>query len=632
MQSTIRTLAVASLAVGFASAQSPCFEQNFGVLAPLTGGTAGFGDDVMFDLQSLNFTLSFGAASYTHAQVSENGIVYLTTGGATNGPSGLGNAYQNIDVFLGTTVGDDPRIAPLFMDFWSQPGVSGGVWINNTIPGKFVVTWERVVEWWATTQPGPDPVYTFQAQIFDTGDVWFYFDQNVDGTINSGQNDPRCGVSRGDGVSDPGSSDLSAGASNLADFVMYEAFPFYTPPAASPFDLNEQVVQFVWAGTGYVQVTQPCTPAFHEPYGEGCYDISDSFYEFHDDAVIAAAELTGTSLRMIPSGTEYVVQFGGGTYMTPTAAAQPVFATPTDDGETTLTPTVPFPTPTGPAAVLNVHSNAVVSWGGQPQTFPGTNQYTPTPTGMLEGVNAGIYAWHDYSETGTGSGRIVQEEMVISGETVLLITWDNVNSWPLGNVNPSEMQMQLNLTTGAITLVFQTITNDASSAFGSAHLIGYSPAGVSVDQGEVDLSAVGTFATSPVNISAPTLSAGPAPISNSSSGTTITYTTDGMIEYAPGVAIGLNILSGAQVPAGTPLAFLGAPGCAAYIGSLDFTQAMVGPGPTQAVTFSLPSGLPSGLEIYSQSVILLPPNSLPNGQNAFGMTVTNGVRSVISNF
>ncbi|MCK5945212.1 MAG: hypothetical protein KAI24_24700, partial [Planctomycetes bacterium] len=263
--------AIGALAV---TSSAQCFEQNFGVLAPLAGGTAGFGDDVMFDVQPLNFSFPMGSSTYTHAQVSENGIVYLTNGGQTNGPTGLGNGYQTVDVFLGTTVGDDPRIAPLFMDFWSQAGVSGGVWINNTIPGKFVVTWERVVEWWATTQPGPDPQYTFQAQIFDTGDVWFYFDGNVDGTINAGQNDPRCGVSRGNGVIDPGASDLSANPQNLSDFVMYEGFPFYTPPAASPFDLNDQSVQFINAGTGYICITQSCNPAFNEPYGQGCYNIS----------------------------------------------------------------------------------------------------------------------------------------------------------------------------------------------------------------------------------------------------------------------------------------------------------------------------------------------------------------------
>ena len=40
----------------------------------------------------------------------------------------------------------------------------------------------------------------------------------------------------------------------------------------------------------------------------------------------------------------------------------------------------------------------------------------------------------------------------------------------------------------------------------------------------------------------------------------------------------------------------------------------------------------SGLELYAQGVNLIVPNSLPNGQNAFGMTLSNGMRQRISSF
>ncbi|MFK7742857.1 MAG: hypothetical protein AB8H80_21275, partial [Planctomycetota bacterium] len=542
-------------------------------------------------------------------------MIYLTTGGMTNGPTGAGNAYQNIDVILGTTLGDDPRIAPLFMDLWSQPGTSGGVWINNSIPGKFVVTWERMVEWWATTQAGAVPTFTFQAQIFDTGDVWFYYDSSVASSINPAQNQVVCGVSRGDGVADPGSADLSvSGAQNLTDFALYESFPI----GPGLFDLNASSVQFIWAGTGFIQVATSCVPAFHEPYGAGCYEFSDSFYELHEDATLAAPELTGQSVLMTPIANEFLVQWGGVSYIAPTGAAQPVFAAATDDGETVLTPTAPFPTSTGPQATLNVHSNGVISWGAQPQTFPNTNAYTPTPGGALDGVNTGIYAWHDYSETGAGSGRIVSEEVFVGSDLVLVITWDGVNSWPLTATNPSEMQFQFNLTTGTIAMVFQSISNDATSQFGSGHLIGYSPAGVSIDAGETDLSAAAPFTTSPNNVAAMSLSATGAPVSSGTTGATITYTTDGLTDFAPGVVIGLNILSLGQSP-GLDLGFLGAGGCNAYITSLDLTQTMIGPGASQSVSLTLPTGLPQGFEIFSQSICLIQPNSLPNGQNAFGL-------------
>ena len=54
--------------------------------------------------------------------------------------------------------------------------------------------------------------------------------------------------------------------------------------------------------------------------------------------------------------------------------------------------------------------------------------------------------------------------------------------------------------------------------------------------------------------------------------------------------------------------------------------------PTQTVTFPIRAGLPAGLELYSQSVALILPGSLPNGQNAFGMTLSNGMRQRIEAF
>ena len=128
------------------------------------------------------------------------------------------------------------------------------------------------------------------------------------------------------------------------------------------------------------------------------------------------------------------------------------------------------------------------------------------------------------------------------------------------------------------------------------------------------------------------LSASGAPISTASAGSTVTYTTDNMVEFGGGAYIGMNIISLSQSAAGTPLAFLGAPGCQAYVNTLDATQAMVGFTSTQSVTLPVPSGLPSGTEVYSQSVNLVVPNSLPNGQNAFGIITSDAVVTRVSSF
>ena len=78
--------------------------------------------------------------------------------------------------------------------------------------------------------------------------------------------------------------------------------------------------------------------------------------------------------------------------------------------------------------------------------------------------------------------------------------------------------------------------------------------------------------------------------------------------------------------AAVPLAYL----LAALIGSLDVILNMVGVTPTQSVLFPIPAGVPVGTTIWSQSASLIAPNSLPNGQNAFGLTTSNGVETFIS--
>jgi hypothetical protein len=153
-----------------------------------------------------------------------------------------------------------------------------------------------------------------------------------------------------------------------------------------------------------------------------------------------------------------------------------------------------------------------------------------------------------------------------------------------------------------------------------------------VDGGGVDLSTLNGAVLSAQNVAAMTLGASGAPISSSTAGSTVTYTADNMFEIAPGVTLGLVALSTIQSDPGVPLAFLGAPGCDAFVGSLDVTLTLLGAGPTQSTTFNLPPGVPSGFELYAQAVNLVTPNSLPNGQNAFGMSLSNGVRSYVSSF
>ena len=626
MQRLLLTLAAVPVLAVAVTAQG-CFEQSFGVLMPLAGGQAGYGDDVAFDPQFLgfNFPMAGNLATYDSCQVSENGIMFLTNGGAaTNGPTGPGLAYQPLNVFLGDAPGDDPRIAPLFSDLWSQPAQGGGVFYNDTIPGKFIVTWHNMIEWYATTIPGTPQVFSFQVQLLDSGEIQIFHDGRYTGTVDTVNGmTPRTGISEANGVADPGATDLSAGTgTNLSSFVMYEEWP-----QGGVFDLNNTHSQFINAGTGYVQVIGPCAPAYHANYGTGCYDLTDSIYELLPDSSTAPAELDGNSVVFTPAGTDYLVQWGGASYVTPVGSTPLVIA---DDGEVAQALSAPFPSPVGPVPALFVAANGVVSLG----TNAYAQGYVPAAAGMLDEAVMGFYAHHDYNPTEAGSGSVTYFEQTTAGETTAYITWEGVESYSVpAALNPSTLQFQFNLTTGSVAMVFEQIDGDNTSAFGSAHLIGWSPGGASNDGGSIDLATALPILTSDLqNVNSLELSASGAPISTATSGATVTYTTDNMLEFAPGVYIGLNILSVNQVAGGLDLGFLGAPGCSAYVQTLDLTQAMVGGSSSQSVTLPLPVGLPTGLTLFSQSVCLIQPNSLPNGLNDFGMTVSNGVLTYVSTF
>jgi len=600
MQRLLLSLAAVPLLTVAASAQV-CFEQNFGIPAPNAGGVAGEGDDVTFDLAPLGFNFPMGgnAASYSHISISDNGIAYLTTGGASNGATGAGNGYQDTAYFVGAA-GDDPRIAPLFMDLWADPNYNGKVWINDTIPGKFVITWENMVEWWATTQGGTVPVFTFQAQLSVSGEVTFYYGSNVAGTVNPGQPMVRSGVSEGNGIADPGAVDFSTSPMGLTN-CMYEEFP-----TGGGFDLADQSVQLIHTFPGYISVVGSCEPAVNVNYGVGCYDISDSYYELLDPV---GMDLSGMKIMALSAGgapgTGHIVTVlpGSSTFIPgPTAVSIPLG----DDAE-------------APAGSMGLHlgSNCWVS------TAAGNSVgFTPSiATFLNQGADA-VHAWTDLQPNAAGSGLVYYEEV----GTLATVTYDGVWGW--NTMNPNTIQFTYDTATGDYSIEFGALATTNPENW----LVGFSPSGPSVDDGGMDISAQTTFVASSANVDALSLSATGAPVSTATTGATVTYTTDNLIELGGGVYVGMLITSVSQASPGLPLGFIGAPGCNAYVNTLDITQAMVGFTPSQSLSFTVPVGAPSGFEFYSQSVNLVTPNSLPNGQNAFGLTTSNGVISRVSSF
>ncbi|HEX5052745.1 MAG TPA: hypothetical protein VFZ65_13295 [Planctomycetota bacterium] len=612
-----------SLTLLVATATAQGYEPDYGVLAPRAGFAAGVGDDVLFDLQPMNITFPMGgvAASYTYAHIQSNGVMFLTTGAVSGGTtSGYSTSTATQLSNLQGLAFEPPRIAPMWRDLDMLAANGGGVFFNNTIPGKFVATWMNAVQYGTTA-----PIFTLQVQLFATGEVHFYFDGTTASTSAT-----ITGLSHGNAIAAVPGVDLTGVMGNSGTTqLLFEQFP------ANTIDLANKFIHFAPNVFGGYDETSTDCGAFNRTYGAGCYQVSDSFYQHFANAAVASTALTGQSLTLTPTGLQYTVTWGGGVFIPPTPAAVEVFAAPMDDGEVVVTPSLPFATPTGPVASVRVHSNGIISWGASAQTFPGTSSYTPTANGFLDGGNAGIYAWHDYNETEAGSGRIKREEIATGTDTVLCVTWDGVENYSTpASANPGTMQFQLNLTSGVVVLVWPFVDGNVTSAYGSAHLVGYSPAGASIDDGGIVLATALPLVTQAENMPAMTLSASPAPISTGVSGTVVTYTTENMPEYGLGTGtyIGLNVISLGQVANGLELIALGAPRCYAYVASLDVTQAMIGTTPTQSVTLSIPPLVPPGYEFYSQSVTMVAPFSLPNGMNAYGMTVSNGVRQRIDTF
>ncbi|MBX3461991.1 MAG: hypothetical protein KF830_02385 [Planctomycetes bacterium] len=620
MNRTLAFLSSAALVAATASAQ--CFEPDFGTLM-------GTGDDILLGKFPMNMTFPMGGTlgNYTHLQANTNGCIFLWDATATVGALGGGYSTSAATIVnnLRGAAGGAPRIAAYWNDLNILAANNGGVWINNSYPGKCVVTWANAVHWNVAQTP-----FTVQAQLFANGEVHFFYD----GILNNNLITPVAGISAGGAIADPGVTDLSVGAIGTSTSrIVYQTFP-----TALTWDLANTAVMFLPnGGGGYdsVPVAGPfanCVHAKHEVAGTGCHVLSDSLYQLFADAAVASPGLTGQSVSFTPAGGGYLMQWGGGSYVAP-ATPTNVFSTPTDDGETIVDlTTLSLPalnTPQGPQSQLRVHSNGILSWGAAALSFPGGNNYTPTVPSFLNSNNGGIYAWHDYNESETGSGRIVREVV----GSVLYVTWDGVENYstPLGP-NPGTMQYQIDTSTGVVTVVWQSVDADTTSIYGSAHLVGWTAPGTTpVNGGSQNLAAVLPQLVGNLNVPPMALSAAPIPVINPS--TLVTYTATNLPEFIPssGVYLSTMFLSVVPLPGGFDLTGIltTVPGCSAYIGTLDLDLgAQVTFANSASWTFTFDNvGFGPGNVIGAQAVALFDGAfPLPNGESG-GFLFSNGIVS-----
>ncbi len=592
---------LAALASAF-SLQAQCAEASF-------GAAVGTGDDIVLGVQALGFAFPFNGTTFTDIHISTNGFVYLSNGGVPAPGGAL--------CCTGTTaqlVAGSPKICA----YWSDLNIiaaNGSAVKYNALPGKAVITWENAVEFGNTER------FTVQMQLSVTGEITFTYDSRCQIRTTG---DFLVGMSEGGGVAVPAVSDFAT-VNTSTTATVWENWT-----TLGSFDLAGQSVLFVPTGVGYTWVPTPCPSGTNVAYGTGCYSAPGTgVYEFHTDAAVASAALQGNAMTMIPTGFGYtgIWLAGGATaYIAPTGAATSLTAT--DDGTLTVTLPAPMPTPSGPVTQITVASNGVIGLG---TTANNGGDYTPTGAEFSNAAGACFYAWHDYNPGEAGSGAIKTEQV----GNVFCVTWDGVENYstPLGP-NPGTMQFQLDLTTGAVTMLWTVVDANITSTFGSPHLVGWKAGGAITDPGSQVLATALPLTTAS-QLLPMTLAASPSPVSTPTTGSTVVYTTGAMPEFAPGAGIyvGINILSLTQIPApGVDLVIIGAPGCPALIGTLDVVLNLVGVTPTNTSALPLPAGLPSGIQIFAQSAALIVPNSLPNGQNAFGLTTSNGIASTIGSW
>lgn len=359
-------------------------------------------------------------------------------------------------------------------------------------------------------------------------------------------------------------------------------------------------------------------------FGTGCYTVNGSAYQEWTDnatpsaAAAASAALTGRQLTFLPSGGGYVMLPGTATFIPPSASANVLPAV--DDNEAPIPLTNPLAYPGGTTSQLYVHSNGYVSVGPN-NTMPGSPNWVPEIPAMLAATNAAWYSWHDYNPTEPGSGQIKWEEV----GSVMVVTFDGVESYPTTAVNPSTFQFQFDEATGVVTILWQTIEAIGGTGFlqGSDHIIGFSPGGVSPATGQFNIA---TLVPTPLGFPERfplSLSASAKPLL----GTTISLDTT----QETGQSLGINFLGVAAFPApGIDLGIIGAAGCAALVDTTGAVGNLISnflPGTSMSVSWPLPN-VPTlaGFTAHSQSLWLDPT------ANSFGAIVSNGVTLKLGNF
>ena len=366
--------------------------------------------------------------------------------------------------------------------------------------------------------------------------------------------------------------------------------------------------------------------------GSGSGASVASWYDRLQGAQAAQTALQGRALRFENTGTGYTLSEVSGATFRPASGAETVLALTNDNDKPFALPnlTIPYPSELGGATSNEVwvHANGYFS-------FTGANGPLPfVPIGPQAAMNQSSFAlfacYHDFNPSEAGSGQVwVEEDLAAQPNPTLYITWDGVESYPAGIANPSTVQAQVDLVSGDVVVVYDSIDGVGGSAFagGDDTLVGWSPAGISPPVQESDFAALGApgaagnFAATLPEVMPLALSVTGAPLL----GNTITFA---LAHVPASVNLGATLLS-ESVIAPLPLAPLGAaPGTNAYVSpsaSLLFPLTQL----TPSVSLPLPNNAALiGVEVFGQAFWFQPGSTAGPlvgmiGSNAAGVKLGN---------
>ena len=584
----IRNLSLlASLAFSVA-ANAQCFETNFGT-------QIGLGDDSLLTAQALGFTFPMAGVNHTHVIPNTNGVAFLhtaATGALGTTATGYSTSTATMLTNLRGAAGGAPRLAAYWRDLNLTAANSGAVWVNTTVANRCVVTWANAVHFGQTT-----PVFTFQMQLFATGEVRYFYSPTTNNTALG----VTVGVSNGGAIAAPASAtDLSAGAVGVSTSpIVYQTFA-----TLNSFDLQNTSVGFVPNATaGYDVINSPCVPAQNTTYGAGCPNISATAYELIQPNTI---DLSNTSIRLTPNAQGgYTFGPGTGTNYTHTAAGLALG----DDAVATLALPTAFNYPGGSTSTLTICSNGYI-WMQSPNTLA---DFSPTVAELFSNPARLLPMWCDGVPDGAANvANVFAEVDAVANKAY--VTWSNIPIF--GGVGGTmNVQCELELATGVVEYRYGAVS------CGNTAIVGWTPGtGLSaINAGSIDISAqlATGFSTNATERAALALATSNNPVI----GTTMTVTASNIQATVAGTAY---ILSPGQVNPGLDLGSIGAPGCFAYVTlPAILVDLMIG-NPTATSTLVIPAD-PSlaGQRFYSQALSF---------DTAFNLATSNGIASLMNAF